>query len=93
MDLSSETWLSWSRKRVTVDPWLCAPAFRRVCLDRKNNGRFKKERAWAFGVQAREDILHDLIFGNLAVVTTSFVVVDPWLCVPVFQRVCSFDYC
>jgi len=29
------------------------------------------------------------IFGNLAVVT-AFAVLDPWLCVPVFQRVCSY---
>jgi len=31
-----------------------------------------------------------VIFGDLAVVTTSCVVLDPWLCVPAFRRVCYY---
>ena len=31
-----------------------------------------------------------IAFGNLAIVTVQNTVLDPWLCVPVFQRVCPF---
>src|SRR6266545_3784772 len=32
--LFSAAWLSWSHNCVTVDPWLCVPAFQQVCLYR-----------------------------------------------------------
>jgi len=31
---SSAAWRSWLRLRAALDPWLCVPAFRRVCLYR-----------------------------------------------------------
>jgi hypothetical protein len=43
MDLFSVAWLSWSQKFVTVDPWLCVPAFRRVCLYRTIFGKVQKK--------------------------------------------------
>jgi len=41
--------------------------------------------------QARE-ALDGFIFGNLAILATFGVEVDPWLCVPAFRRVCYFGY-
>jgi hypothetical protein len=31
-----------------------------------------------------------VVFGNLAVMVTRGVTVDPWLCVPAFQQVCLY---
>jgi len=53
--------------------------------------RFQKKTSRVID-QAREDHKDDFIFGNLAVMTTACVVLDPWLCVAAFQRVCSFGY-
>jgi hypothetical protein len=73
---------------VIVDPWLCVPAFRWVCLYRTNIGKVPTKQAWLYARPAKGK--NELTFGNLAILITRGVIVDPWLCVPVFRRVCSY---
>jgi hypothetical protein len=73
---------------VIVDPWLCVPAFQRVCLYRTNIVKVPIKRAWLSARLAQGT--NELIFGNLAIMITRCVTVDPWLCVAAFQRVCYY---
>jgi hypothetical protein len=74
---------------IALDPWLCVPAFQRVCLYRTNN-KIPKKLSLVMDNQAQQNQLIDFIFGNLAIVTVYYTALDPWLCVPVFQQVCYF---
>jgi hypothetical protein len=53
-----------------LDPWLCVPAFRRVCLYRKMVAKVQTKRAWLVTRPAKADQHFIIIFGGLAVVVT-----------------------